>query len=308
MFIYNKSSTMMNSDKKVLVVDDSQVIRNIVVSELQAAGYQVFEATDGEDALDKLSRIKKIDLMTLDVEMPTMDGFKVLEKIRSPYMEPILRKVENTNVPVVFVTSKDTWDDRYKGYNLGATDFIGKPFVEGEILHAVDRILNPSEVFKKLRVLVAEDENVVRRIIVFCLMQLGVTVYEADDGETAFEILKSSVKGIDLIITDLYMKKINGDEFCRKVREELNLKEIPIIFLSANTNSHVTFDLFKAGASDVLQKPFIREEIMVRFSNHLERLKMAKLLKNRSNNELACLECDYLDNCEKAKANQVLVE
>lgn len=282
---------------RILIVDDSCSIRGIVRHELEEEGYEVIEAENGEDALTKLKTIENIKLITLDVEMPVMSGFQALEAMRTPELASSLNKLNNDNIPVIFVTSKDTPRDRHKGFTLGATEFIGKPFAPGEVGLLVNRILKPSEIFKDLTILMADDDAVVRRIIVFCLKQLGVSVYESDDGDVAYEILKSQMNNIDMLITDLHMSNMNGDELCRKVRGEMNLWDLPIIVISSNTESDVTLDLFKAGASDYLTKPFVREELIARLSAHLERQKLNKILKTH-NPEMMCSTCNCRVTCE----------
>ena len=112
----------VNSENQVLVVDDSRVIRRAAVKILQKE-YDVVEAEDGEDAWEELQNNQKISVVFSDLGMPNMDGFELLEKIRSAD-DPIISKI-----PVVIITGAEETDGtKEEVLRLGATDFITKPF------------------------------------------------------------------------------------------------------------------------------------------------------------------------------------
>ncbi|MBF0449802.1 MAG: response regulator [Candidatus Magnetomorum sp.] len=261
---------------KILTVDDDSLIRKIIRRELEPAGYQLFDAVHGKEGLEKLFTIPDIDLITLDVEMPVMGGFDVLSNLNTPESIAQLKLVNNTNVPVILVTSNDTKKVRDKGFKLGAANFVVKPFSRGELLHAVNKILKPKDLLKDLSVLVVDDSITLRKFIVSSIMELGVTIYEADDGTTAFDLVKELRNDIDLVLSDLHMKRMNGDDLCRKIRNELGIKDMPIIFLSSNEDRNKILELFKIGATDYLSKPFFKEELLARMYVHLEHRKMNK--------------------------------
>jgi len=262
---------------KILTVDDDSLIRKIIRRELEPAGYQIIEAIDGKDGLEKLSTVKNIDLVTLDIEMPVMNGFDVLSWLQKKELSSRLEFANNSDVPVILVTANDTQKVRDKGFKLGASNFVVKPFSKGELLFAVNRILKPNDYFQDLSVLIVDDSKTTRKFIVSSIRELGVTIYEADDGETAFSLLKKLDNQIDLIISDLNMKRMDGDELCRIVRTKLGLTNLPFIFLSANEDRNVILKLFKVGATDYISKPFFKEELLARMNVHLAHRKMHKL-------------------------------
>ena len=262
---------------KILTVDDDSLIRKIIRKELDPAGYQVIEAKDGKDGLEKLSTVKNINLVTLDIEMPVMNGFDVLAWLQNQEFSSKLEFTNNTDVPIILVTANDTQKVRDKGFSLGASNFVVKPFSKGELLYAVNKILKPNDFFKDLCVLVVDDSKTTRKFIVSSIRELGVTIYEADDGEVAYNLLSKLENQIDLIISDLNMKRMDGDELCRKVRTKLGYKNLPFIFLSANEDRNVILKLFKVGATDYISKPFFKEELLARMNVHLSHCKMNKL-------------------------------
>ena len=114
---------------RVLVVDDDQTVREVVVSYLRAAGHDVPEAADGEAGLAAMDD-EPADLVILDVMMPGMDGLEVCRRLRA-----------DSDVPVVLLTALGSEQDRVLGLELGADDYLTKPFSPRELVLRVDSIL-----------------------------------------------------------------------------------------------------------------------------------------------------------------------
>jgi DNA-binding response OmpR family regulator len=121
---------------RVLVVDDEFRILNFLSSKLKATGYEVLTASDGVEALEQ-AQTQEPDLVVLDVLMPKMDGFETLKELRS-----------FSSVPVIILSAKGTNAHKIKGLDLGADDYLAKPFSPDELvarIEAVRRRLAPSE-------------------------------------------------------------------------------------------------------------------------------------------------------------------
>ncbi len=153
--------------------------------------------------------------------------------------------------------------------------------------------------YKRLNLLVVEDSRSARMKIISSLEALDVDIFEADDGVPAFNMLQDEKQHIDLVLTDLNMKKMDGDELCSKIRNELGLKDIPIIVLSSSIDKETTVNLFKMGATDYLYKPFIPEELIARINSHLEQIKLKKVLQYQIQqlNELNQMKDDVIEVC-----------
>ncbi|WP_041082894.1 response regulator [Thermotoga profunda] len=117
---------------RVLVVDDSEVLRKIVSFNLTREGYSVDEAKDGKEALEKLQQIKP-DLVILDIMMPYIDGFEVLKRMR--------KDPELAHIPVIMLTAKGGEDDPKTALELGANGFLTKPFSPIKLLEEVRRVI-----------------------------------------------------------------------------------------------------------------------------------------------------------------------
>ncbi|MGD9677713.1 MAG: response regulator transcription factor [Vulcanibacillus sp.] len=116
--------------KKILVVDDEIKIRDMIRPYLNNEGFEVFEAGNGYDALEKL-KISDIDLVILDLMMPGMDGYQTLREIRA----------KNKNMPVIMLTAKAEEIDKLLGLELGADDYITKPFSLRELSARIKTVL-----------------------------------------------------------------------------------------------------------------------------------------------------------------------
>lgn len=116
---------------KILIVEDEKPIRNLIKRNLELMGHTCMEASDGDEAAEIIME-NPFDLMVFDVMLPGKDGFELLELVRSRMKRP---------TPVIFLTAKESIDDRLKGLSLGADDYISKPFVLRELLLRVQAVL-----------------------------------------------------------------------------------------------------------------------------------------------------------------------
>lgn len=263
----------------VLVVDDNAFSRRVIVQLLQQAGFKTLEASDGAQAIQLFTRTPDIRLVTLDLEMPSMNGFQVLEALRSPDRAEALRAISNDRVPVILVTGNDTYPNRKRGFELGAADFVRKDEVQDQLVLTARLILSPASAFAGMTVLVVDDTQVARTMMVSCVRQLGVDVIDLQDGADALDLLRRRPTSVDLVLTDVHMARMNGDELCLRIRQELGLKELPVIVLSGTSEPEVKLQLFRIGATDFLEKPFIKEELISRLSVHLKRQQLDRNLR-----------------------------
>ena len=126
-------SLQQTAPRVVLVVDDEPRMIRFIRMNLELEGYQVVEASDGIEALDQV-RKHMPDLVVMDVMMPKMDGFETLRLLR-----------EITTVPVILLTVRSDEDDRIRGLELGADDYITKPFSPRELVSRVNAVLRRAE-------------------------------------------------------------------------------------------------------------------------------------------------------------------
>ena len=120
----------MSDKKQILLVEDDQNLAFVVKDNLIEAGYKVIHAPDGDAAVNAFDE-HRLDLILLDIMLPKRDGFSVATHIRE----------KDKQTPIIFLTAKDFKDDRIKGFQLGADDYVTKPFVLEELLLRIEAIL-----------------------------------------------------------------------------------------------------------------------------------------------------------------------
>ncbi len=236
----------------VLVIDDDPAVRNMMQRLMAKEGFQVVTAVDGPEGI-KLAREVHPKLVTLDVLMPSMDGWTVLSKFKS---DP-----ELSDIPIIMLT---ILDDKNIGFTLGASDYMTKP-IDREHLTAILRK------YRSGFVLVVEDDTVLRVNMRRILEKEGWQVAEAENGRAALDRIAENTP--DLILLDLLMPEMDGFEFVAELHRQEQWKHIPIIVITAQDltpadrqrlNGYVQAFLQKGtfGRDDLLQQ--VRDLIAAR--------------------------------------------
>jgi len=126
--------------KKILVIEDEEFVRETISDMLEIEGYIPILANNGESGLNCLSELRP-DLILCDINMPVMDGYEVLERIKSTG--------DLSSIPFIFLTAKASNNDMRRGMELGADDYIFKPFKARDLLNAINTRLTVLTEVKK---------------------------------------------------------------------------------------------------------------------------------------------------------------
>ncbi len=138
----------MGESQKILIVDDDADIREVLNIQLKSAGYQVFQAANGKEAVDIVSENRDIDLVILDVMMPEMSGVEACTEIR-----------RISSVPVLFLTAKSKESDKEEAYDNGGDDYLVKPFSRAELMMKVKSLLRRYVVYRGKQDIRPEDTD-----------------------------------------------------------------------------------------------------------------------------------------------------
>lgn len=130
---------------RILIAEDEKSLNRIIAKQLKAAGYSVDCVFNGEDAYDLVS-MTDYDAAVFDVMMPKIDGFSLLRKIRN----------EGNNLPVLFLTARDSIEDRVEGLDIGADDYLVKPFAFEELLARIRALIRKNSVSNSNIITVAD--------------------------------------------------------------------------------------------------------------------------------------------------------
>ncbi len=162
-----QSAVMNPRNPVILCADDEPINRELLENILVANGYEVICASNGKDALLKI-KTRKIDLVLLDVMMPELNGFEVCREIKE--------SKEFTNIPVIMITALNAKEDRIKGIEAGAEEFLSKPFDKTEVLARIKMLLK----VKELEAALAQSEKHYRRI--FETSKDGLLILDKPEG------------------------------------------------------------------------------------------------------------------------------
>ncbi|HDN04320.1 MAG TPA: response regulator transcription factor [Chloroflexi bacterium] len=193
----------MSSEKtryKILAVDDEQRMVRFIQLNLEQDGFEVVTAYNGKEALEQV-RTQLPDLILLDIMMPDINGFEVLKKIR-----------EVNNVPVIMLTAKGEEDDRIQGLELGADDYITKPFSPRELVSRIRAVLRRTKSFKEDQVDQIEVDD--RLTIDFSRREVWVEGKKVDLRPTEYRLLYHLVQNAGWVNThEQLLSKVWGFEY-----------------------------------------------------------------------------------------------
>jgi CheY-like chemotaxis protein len=242
----------MEAIAKVLVVDDDENIRHLMLDTLESLGYNTIGAQDGVEALTVLES-QNVDLVITDVVMPQMNGIDLLKKIKKIW----------PSLPVLVITGYDfnyTMDQVRDG---GADGFLAKPFRIGKIEEMMQNVLGmqaqqiTEHIEEVHKILVVDDDTILRDMLVDTLNSLDYQAEGAEDGEKALERLKE--REFDLVITDIKMPNLDGIELLKQIKS--NHINIPVMMITAYSQAFPVQKALEEGADGYLAKPFRIEKI-----------------------------------------------
>ncbi len=221
----------------ILVIDDEESVREVMKRQLTSQGYEVAEASSGEEGLELATRLQPA-AVTLDAVMPEVDGWDVLSRLKS---EP-----KTADIPVVMVTFLDR---EAKGFALGADDYFTKPVDWNRFSHVLENLTDGSS---PRRILVVEDDEAARSYLTKALNREGWTVVEAEHGKAGLEEMKKAAP--DAIVLDLMMPVMDGFEFLEELRRRPEWEDIPIIVVTAKSATKDEREILEGLVDRVLQK------------------------------------------------------
>lgn len=249
---------------RVVLVEDEEVLLEVLESKLKKEGFEVFSAKDGMAGLDLIKAIRP-DIILLDVVMPRMDGFEVLEHLRED--------AELTKIPVIIISNSGQDVEIGRALALGVKDYLVKaefdpqevldkirgqlkemgkavtaPVVEKEVSPSAAAAIKPED----YRVLLVEDDSFLRDLLSQKMRKEKFQVIEAVDGEDGLK--KTVSEKPHIVLLDLILPGADGFETLRRIRGEESVAKVPIIILSNLGQKDDIEKGMQLGATDYLVK------------------------------------------------------
>ena len=223
-------------NKKILICDDQELIREVLSGYLKDHGFNVSLASSGGECLEQLSQ-HQFDAIILDVKMPDIDGVSVVNKVK-----------EKIGRAQVILISGQVSEDVLKTLGSSYYSFFKKPFSLSSILERLKKIA-----FQQVsKILVVDDQDFLREMLCDYLRNKGFEIYQAKNGQEAIELARE--QSFDGILMDVRMPEVSGITALKQMQED-GIKT-PVILMSGFGDVASLEDAKALGASNFLPKPF----------------------------------------------------
>ena len=270
----------MSTKHRILIVDDEPLNVKLLEAKLSAENYETSTAYSGEEALEKIADAAP-DLILLDIMMPDMNGYEVTQRLKD--------NPDSRDIPVILVTALDGTDNKIKGLEAGADEFLNKPVSTPELLARVKSLLRLKEYQDQLKtpshsekiftapigaesatqksvdlpsILLVEDDEKDAKLIQSYLYGEPYQIKLVKDGEETLSCVEQ--EKIDLIMLDILLPGINGFEVCRRLKKNDRTRNIQIVAITSLGDLESKIKGLELGADDYLVKPINRHELGVR--------------------------------------------
>ena len=291
---------------RILVVDDMEPNVRLLEAKLTLEYYEVLTASDGASAIEIADR-ERPDLILLDVMMPGMDGFETCRRLKA---DPVTR-----HIPVVLVTALDGREDKLKGLEAGADDFVTKPIDDLILFARVKSLVRLKSVLDELRereennrrlgvdtdgagrlrgaggrVLIVDDNPLQAQRIMEQLSREHRPVIEADPAAA----LVAARGPVDLVIVNIAATGFDGLRFVAQARSTDGSRKVPILAVVEPSERPRLVKALELGVNDVLARPVDAEELEARARTQILRKRYADFLKQRLDYSLEMAVTDAL--------------
>jgi DNA-binding response OmpR family regulator len=223
--------------RSILVVDDEKAICEMMAMNLSGEGFEVFEAMGGDEAIHKAEE-QHPDLILLDILMPHLNGLDVCRYLK--------QNINTSDIPVIMVSCIHDLDTRLESFEIGAADFVTKPFINGSLIKSVLKVLHPA-------ILVVDDNEDLRIALKIWFEEQGYRVSIAGTAKQAYSLMKEQVFQIALLDYNLGCGETGVDIFHFIKNKGLSTKSL---FITSEFDSEELNRLCREKQCEMVEKPF----------------------------------------------------
>ena len=269
----------VSHNKTILIADDDRISIKLAEFVLQKDGYDIVTVNSGEACIEYLKKEHSVDLVLLDIEMPELNGIETLERIRAD------ESIADTKV--FFLTGNEF--SRYEDVSrrLDVLDFISKPVYGPEMLERINKVFANESANVKDTVLVVDDDRMNLKFAEHMLSS-AYNVVLAISYTEALDYLSKECPALALL--DVHMPGMNGFELLSEIRKIKACSDLPVVFLTADSDRETEVRVFREGAQDYIQKPFVPEVVLERIKRILSLRKLQVSLESEVDRRTAELE------------------
>ena len=262
---------------RLLIVEGVADNRAALSSRFANSGFEIVEADSGAEVL-RLVHEQTVDVILLDATLPDMNGTEVLRRIREKFSASLL--------PVIMATPDSQADDVIESMKIGANDYVTKPI---DFATALARVNNqvarrraelehcyisttPKPEERELpaaRLLIVDDIADNRAVLSRRFVKRGFEIVEADSGAEALRLVQEQT--FDVVLLDVMMPDMDGIEVLRRLRKTFSASYLPVIMVTAKTQSEDIVEALKTGANDYVTKPVDLSVVLARVNNQVAR-------------------------------------
>lgn len=291
---------------RILVVDDLETNRRLVRAKLEARYYSVFDVSNGEDALVTAVEHQP-DIVLLDVMMPEMDGYEVCRRLKA--------NPDTRHIPVVMLTALTDIDDRLRGLEAGADDFLSKPVEDFALFARLETLMRYNTVANELRsrgsdrtrtdhfsdfeqellaspanILVVDQNDQEANRLALALQRIGHT---ADTWKNASQ---SGIrfKSLDVLLVALSDQAHDALKLCAHIRSLREARDFSIIVTCEPKDQEIAIEALRIGASDIIFAPIDLLELQARVRTQSRRKRYIDIMRRRLDRGIELSIVDHL--------------
>jgi DNA-binding response OmpR family regulator len=256
-----ESSTSESDDRPhILIIEDDADMANLLAETVSKANYRVQIATSGVEGL-QLARELDLAAILLDIMMPGMDGWKVLQALKS--------EGRTSQIPVIVCSMVD---NRPLGYRLGASNYLVKPIEAEQLTSVLESVGTNSKHLNDGYVLVVDDEHGIRELLMSSLRKAGFAARAAASGEIALKMMSQVAP--HAVLTDLMMPGgMSGYELIARIRSNLQTESVPVIVITGKDMTQEDRQFIQGEIANVIRKgDLLMSDLTTRLRQTLEEL------------------------------------
>ena len=258
------AQSAQSSLPQLLIVDDDLSLSQVLAKEARV--WKMYPQTAENLSLArKILAAQRPDLILLDLSFPdsTEDGLQFLKEL----------SILQPPIPVLVFTARQDFTDRVQVARLGGRGFLQKPISPVQVMEAITQVLQQSNP-TGAKILIVDDDLLILDFVQQLLQPWGFQLTLLSKPEEFWPILEQC--NPDLLILDIQMPEFSGLDLCQVVRNDPQWQDLPILFLSAQTDEGTVQKVFNVGADDYIPKPFVGPELIARVLNRLKRSQMRR--------------------------------